>query len=94
VETNNNEDDGSSSLDVLLRLNWPKPGVKTASIKKKRSVIVTGDSLLRGTGVCPVCRPIPLLREVCFGKRCEKKASYPGTALRLLSIIDFSGKQK
>jgi len=36
----------------------------TASAKKKRRVIVTGDSLLRGTEG-PICRPDPSHREVC-----------------------------
>ena len=64
VEPNKDEDDGSSLLEVLPRLSWPTPCIKTASIKKKRWVIVIGDSLLRGTEG-PICRPDPLLREVC-----------------------------
>ncbi|KAK4818826.1 LOW QUALITY PROTEIN: hypothetical protein QYF61_019863 [Mycteria americana] len=64
VEPNNNEDDGSSSLEVLPRLSRTTPCIKTASIKKKRRVIVIGDSLLKGTQG-PTCRPDPLLREVC-----------------------------
>jgi len=36
----------------------------TAPAKKKRSVIVRGDSLLNGTEG-PVCQPDPFHREVC-----------------------------
>ena len=36
VAPNNNKEDGSSSLEVSLRLSQPTPCVKTASIKKKR----------------------------------------------------------
>ncbi|KAK4826596.1 hypothetical protein QYF61_010358 [Mycteria americana] len=64
VEPNNDEDNGSSSLEVWLRLSRPTPCVKTASIKKKRQVILIGDSLLKGTEGS-ICRPDPLLREVC-----------------------------
>ncbi|KAK4817820.1 hypothetical protein QYF61_000655 [Mycteria americana] len=35
VEPNDDEDDGSSSLEVSLRLSWPMLCVKAASIKKK-----------------------------------------------------------
>ena len=49
---------------VLLRSSWPMPCTKTAPIKKKRRVIVTGDSLLKGTEG-PIYRPDPFLREIC-----------------------------
>jgi len=42
----NDEDDGSSSWEVLLRLSWPIPCVQTTSMKKKRWVIVIEGSLL------------------------------------------------
>ena len=63
MEPNNNKDDGSSSLEVSPRLSRSTPCIKTASIKKKRRVVVIGDSLLRGTEG-PICRPDLLLREV------------------------------
>ncbi|RMC00755.1 hypothetical protein DUI87_22438 [Hirundo rustica rustica] len=46
------------SYDPPVRL------ISTSNIKKKRRVIVVGDSLLRGTEG-PVCRPDPSYREVC-----------------------------
>lgn len=64
VELNNKEDHGSSSLEVLLRLSWSTPCIKTASIKKGRWVIVIGGSLLKGTEGS-ISRPDPVLREVC-----------------------------
>lgn len=45
VELNDNEDNSSSSMDVLLRLSQPMPCMKTASIKKSKQVVVIGDSL-------------------------------------------------
>ncbi|RMC00455.1 hypothetical protein DUI87_23065 [Hirundo rustica rustica] len=41
-----------------------KKRIITSNIKKKRRVIVVGDSLLRGTEG-PICRPDPSHREVC-----------------------------
>ncbi|XP_053823847.1 uncharacterized protein LOC128801764 isoform X1 [Vidua chalybeata] len=41
-----------------------KKSITTSNVKKKRRVIVVGDSLLRGTEG-PVCRPDPSHREVC-----------------------------
>lgn len=40
VEPNDTEDDGSSGLEVLLRLSQPMPCIQTASRKEKRWVIV------------------------------------------------------
>lgn len=64
VELNDNEDNSSSSIEVLLRLSQPMPRIKTASIKKSKQVVVIGDSLMKGTEG-PICRADPLLREVC-----------------------------
>lgn len=36
VEPNDIEDDGSSGLEVLLRLSQPMPCIQTASRKEKR----------------------------------------------------------
>lgn len=49
VEPNNDEDNGPSRLEVSPRLCWPRPHMKTTSIKKKRLVIAIGDPLLRRT---------------------------------------------
>jgi len=48
----------------LPRTSQTAPRITTASTKKKRRVIVIGDSLLRGTQG-PICRPDPSHREVC-----------------------------
>ncbi|RMC06501.1 hypothetical protein DUI87_15937 [Hirundo rustica rustica] len=52
--------------------NSSKKRIITSNIKKKRRVIVVGDSLLRGTEG-PICRPDPSHREVCC---------LPGTQVR------------
>ena len=49
---------------MLPRTSQTAPRITTASTKKKRRVIVIGDSLLRGTEG-PICRPDPSHREVC-----------------------------
>jgi len=44
----------------LPRMSWSAPRIMTAQAKKKRRVIVIGDSLLRGTeGPIMPTRPIP-----------------------------------
>jgi len=57
-------DYGPSRPDVWPRSGKPAPCTMTTSTRKKRWVIVVGDSLLRGTE-CPVCQPEPPFREVC-----------------------------
>lgn len=59
----NKRDDGSSSMDLLPRLIWPTPWIKTDSIKKTQQVIVIGHSLLKETE-CPRHKLDPLAREV------------------------------
>jgi len=54
----------------------------TASVKKKRWVIVIGDSLLRGTEG-PICRPDPSHREVC----CLPGARVRDVARKLLGLV-------
>lgn len=63
-ELDNNGDDGSSLLGVSPKSSQTTLSIKTASAKKKRWVIVIGDSLLKGTEGM-ICRPNPLHREVC-----------------------------
>lgn len=48
MKPNSNKDDGSSGL-VLPRLSWSVPCIKSALTKHKGWLIVTGDSLLKGT---------------------------------------------
>jgi len=57
-EPNNEEDDGSSMLEVLPRLSCPTLCVKTTSIKEKCWAIFIGDSLLRRTEG-PMCQSDP-----------------------------------
>jgi len=56
----------------LPRTSQSAPRIATAPVKKKRRVIVKGNSLLRGTEG-PICRPDPSHREVC---------SLPGARVR------------
>jgi len=51
-------------LYTLPKVRRSAPCSKTASSKKERSVIVVGDSLLRGTEG-PICWPDPTCRKVC-----------------------------
>jgi len=48
----------------LPRTSQSAPHIVTAPVKKKRRVIVIGDSLLKGTED-PICRPDPSHREAC-----------------------------
>lgn len=57
-------DDGLSTSEVFPRAERPTPRIMTTSMRKKRLVIVVGDSLLRGTEG-PICWTDPLLGEVC-----------------------------
>ncbi|GAB0181413.1 hypothetical protein GRJ2_000606600 [Grus japonensis] len=57
-------DDGPSTLEVSPRSERPTPCIVTTSMRKKRRVIVVGDSRLRGTEG-PMCQTDHLLREVC-----------------------------
>ncbi|XP_040974865.1 uncharacterized protein LOC121232493 [Aquila chrysaetos chrysaetos] len=54
-------DDGPSAPEVSPRSERSTPHITTTSIRKKRQVIVVGDSLLRGTDD-PICRTDPPLR--------------------------------
>ena len=55
-------DDGPSPPEVLPRSERPSPCITTTSTRKKRWVIVVGDSLLRGAEG-RTCRTGPPLRE-------------------------------
>ncbi|RMC20428.1 hypothetical protein DUI87_01280 [Hirundo rustica rustica] len=59
--------------------------ITTSNIKKKRRVIVVGDSLLRGTEG-PICRPDPSHREVC----CLPGARVQNITERLPALIQPS----
>ncbi|KAM9663018.1 uncharacterized protein ACIBXB_016421 [Morphnus guianensis] len=66
LEDRASEDQG---VDEVLSREVPRPSqaaprILTSSEKRKRRVIVVGDSLLRGTEG-PICRPDPSHREVC-----------------------------
>jgi len=56
--------EGEAPSRGFPRTSQSSPRVMTASAKKKRRVIVIGDSLLRGTEGL-ICRPDPSHREVC-----------------------------
>jgi len=55
--------EGEGPSGGLPRMSQSAPCITTASAKKKRTVIVIGDSLLRGTEG-PICRPDPSHKEV------------------------------
>lgn len=54
----------SPTLEPSARSSQTSPCIKTSVVKKKRRVLVIGDSLLKGTEG-PICRPDPVHREVC-----------------------------
>jgi len=56
--------EGEAPSRGLPRTSQTAPIITTVSTKKKRRVIVIGDSFLRGTEG-PICRPDPSHREVC-----------------------------
>ncbi|KAK1192276.1 E41L5 protein, partial [Pygoscelis papua] len=64
LEGQANEDVDKGPSRGLPRVRQSAPRITTASAKKKRRVIVVGDSFLRGTEG-PLCRPDPSHREVC-----------------------------
>jgi len=61
-QANDEADEGPRS--GLSRTRQSAPSITTASTKKKRRVIVIGDSFLKVTED-PICRPDPPHREVC-----------------------------
>ncbi|KFQ34587.1 hypothetical protein N331_07827, partial [Merops nubicus] len=61
------------------------PPLMTSSIKKKRTVIVVGDSILRGTEG-PICRPHPSHREVC----CLAGAPVRGIKRKVIVLVQPS----
>lgn len=63
MESDDSKNNVLSSLQALLKLSYPVPGIKTASLKTNRWVTVTGDSLLKGIEGS-ICRLDPLLRGV------------------------------
>ncbi|GAB0205185.1 hypothetical protein GRJ2_002984100 [Grus japonensis] len=69
---NEDMDDSQDTPEVAPRPKTPMLQVVTTPIKKKRRVIVVGDSLLKGTEGL-ICRADPPLREVCcFPGACVK----------------------
>jgi len=77
-----NEDVGEGPAGGLPRKSQSAPRITTASAKKKRRVIVIGDSLLRGTEG-PICRPDPSHREV----RCLPGARVRDVAKKLPGLV-------
>jgi len=77
----------------LPRTSQSAPRGTTASAKKKRRVIVIGDSLLRGTEG-PICRPDPSHREVCSlpGARVRDAAVRPSDYYPLL-VMQVGGDE-
>jgi len=55
-----------------MSLSHSAPSIMTALAKKKRRVIVVGDSILRGTEG-PMCQPDPSHRKVCCLPRVQVK---------------------
>lgn len=66
VEGSSVGDNSPHRPDKLTKPNQekPSPNIKTTSLKKKKWVLVVGDSSLHGTG-SPICWTDPLLREGC-----------------------------
>jgi len=73
---------GEAPSRGLPRTSRSASSITTASAKKKRRVIVIGDSLLRGTEG-PICRPDPSHREVC----CLPGARVRDVAKKLLDLV-------
>ncbi|GAB0179160.1 hypothetical protein GRJ2_000381300 [Grus japonensis] len=84
VEGHSSEDmdDSQATPEVAPRPKRPTPWVMTIPTKKKRRVIVVGDSLLKGTEG-PICRADPPLREVC----CLPRARVKDIARKLPSLV-------
>ncbi|GAB0208750.1 hypothetical protein GRJ2_003340700 [Grus japonensis] len=87
VEGHSSEDmdDSQATPEVAPRPKGPMPRVVTTPTKKKRRVIVVGDSLLKGTEG-PICRADPPLREVC----CLPGARVKDIARKLPSLVQPS----
>jgi len=77
--------EGEASSRGLPRTSQTAPRITTASAKKKRRVIVIGDSLLRGTEGL-ICRPDPSNREVC----CLPGARVRDVAKKLPGLVQLS----
>ncbi|GAB0209002.1 hypothetical protein GRJ2_003365900 [Grus japonensis] len=75
-------DDSQATPEVAPRPKRPMPRVVTTPTKKKRRVIVIGDSLLKGTEGL-ICRAGPPLREVC----CLPRACVKDIARKLPSLV-------
>lgn len=69
------EDEGTSTLEVLTGSERPSSCIMTTSMRKERQVIVVCDSLLRGTAG-PICQMDPPLSEVCC---------LPGTQVKVIN---------
>ncbi|GAB0208393.1 hypothetical protein GRJ2_003305000 [Grus japonensis] len=78
-------DDSQATPEVAPRPERPMPRVVTTPTKKKRRVIVVGDSLLKGTEG-PICRADPPLREVC----CLPRARVKDITRKLPSLVQPS----
>ena len=63
-QLDNTGDDGSSRLVVPPKSRQTTLSIETTSARKKRWVVVIGDSLLKGAEG-PICRQDSLRREVC-----------------------------
>jgi len=81
-----NEHVGEGPSVGLPRMSQSAPRITTALTKKKRRVIVIGDSLLRGTEG-PICRPDPSPRKVC----CLPGAKVRDVAKKLPGLLRHSG---
>ncbi|GAB0207770.1 mitochondrial enolase superfamily member 1 [Grus japonensis] len=78
-------DDSQATPEVAPRPERPMPRVVTTPTKKKRRVIVVGDSLLKGTEG-PICRADSPLREVC----CLPRAHVKDITRKLPSLVQPS----
>lgn len=72
-----NVDEDPSRFEGFLRARQHTPHIKTSSIKKKRRVVVIGDSLLRGMDG-PKCQMDPAHMEACEPWRNHQETSQLG----------------
>jgi len=81
-----NEDAGEDPSRVFPGMSQSAPCITTAWAKKKKEIIIIGDSLLRGTEG-PICRPDPAHREVC----CLPRTRVRDVARKLPGLVQPSG---
>ena len=85
-QSNEDVDDGQSTPEMSPQLEWCTARITTTTPRKKRRVMVVGDSFLRRTEG-PICRVDPPHREVC----CLPGARLKDITRKLPRLIQSSG---